>query len=183
MEALPKPPDTFSTHVGVTNDILLQTAISPVSHSLSASCLTTRILFDSDSQRSYITQSLREKLGLETVRKELLILRTFGSSESFVKRLDVVKLRVEYGPDEKSLCVEVLSVPFICSPLSNQKVSVACEKFPVLKDLQLAIMTMIFLSSMLETLLGLTIIILFSLVMSSRQMEALLLMRPSSVGF
>ena len=55
-----------------------------------------------------------------------------------MKSLDVVKLRVKYGPDEKLLCIEVLCVPFICSPLSNQEVSVAYERYPVLKDLVLA---------------------------------------------
>jgi len=127
--------------VGVADGILLQTAISSVSRSLSSDtpCLNTRILFGSGSQRSYITQSLREKLGLQTVRKERLIFRTFGHSENVVKSLDVVKFWVKYdGRDDKALCLEVLCVPFICSPLTNQTIYVACETFPVLKELKLA---------------------------------------------
>ena len=125
-EVLHNPPDALSTHVGVTNGILLQTAISPVFRSPTASCLTTRNLFDSGSQRSYITQSLRDKLGLKTVRKERLILRTFGRSESVVKSLDVVKLWVKYGPDEK-LCVLKFFVYhlFVVSYLTRKSQSLA----------------------------------------------------------
>ena len=132
-EALPKPLDVFSTHVGVTNGILLQIAISLVSCSLGASCLTTLILSDSGCQRSYINQSVREKLGLENVRMASLILRTFGHLEGIVKCFDVVKIWVKYRTEEKPLYFEVLCVPFICIPLSNQKLSVTCEKFLFLR--------------------------------------------------
>ena len=128
---------TCSNHVGVVNGILLQTAVSEVSHSFSSTSHSARILFDSGSQRSYISDNLRKKLGLKTVRTENLVLKTFGKAESVVKKLNVVRLFIKYKGN-KNLCIEVLCVPFICDPLTSQNISKAIENYPVLKPLKLA---------------------------------------------
>ena len=110
-QKITKPSDSVVGHVGVQNNVLLQTAFSQILKSPSSILLNARILFDSGSQRSYITQSLRDKLKLQTVRTERLILRTFGHSESVVKTLDVVKLWVRHGSDDNFMSLEVICVP------------------------------------------------------------------------
>jgi hypothetical protein len=51
----------------------------------------TRILFDSGSQRSYISEKVRTRLQLKTIRREKVIIKTFGqTSDSEVQQLDVV---------------------------------------------------------------------------------------------
>ena len=100
--------------------------------------LTTRILFDSGSQRSYITQNLREKLNLKTIRTERIILKTFGQSDSVMNEFDVVQIRVKNPLRGDFVYLEVLCVPFLCSPLTKQTISSANQQFPKLKGLTLA---------------------------------------------
>ena len=40
--------------------------------------LTMRILFDSGSQRSYMTKRARKKLNLSAIKSEKLLIKTFG---------------------------------------------------------------------------------------------------------
>ena len=56
--------------------------------------LTVRAMFDTGSQRTFITQNLKEKLELKSTRKENINLTTFGSSNSVKKSLDVVTIHV-----------------------------------------------------------------------------------------
>ena len=49
--------------------ILLQTAKARISGEESPIEITTRLLFDSGSRRSYITEKLKDELNLKSVRK------------------------------------------------------------------------------------------------------------------
>ena len=126
-----------ATHVGGMNGILLQTVSSKVSSSPDGSLFSARLLLDSGSQRSYISESLRQKLGLKTIRQERILIKPFGRSERVAKTLDVVQLfvRVDSG---RSFCLEVSSFPHLCDPLTNQNISCALQNFPSLKPLRLA---------------------------------------------
>ena len=74
-------------------DTLLMTARSKVSDINSCNTSHARILFDTGIQRSYITEELREKLSLPTIREERIILNTFGEEESKACEVDVVQLK------------------------------------------------------------------------------------------
>lgn len=64
----------------------------------------SHILFDSGSQRSNIYDKVRKRLQLKTVRKEKVMIKTFGQiSDSKVKTLDVFKFKVKHKHDDK-LC-------------------------------------------------------------------------------
>ena len=54
--------------------------------------LNARVIFDSCSQRSYITSQAREKLNLPIFGKETLLIKTFGDNSASVKECDVVQL-------------------------------------------------------------------------------------------
>ena len=47
------------------------------------------ILFDSGSQRTYITKNLRDKLNLKPTRQERLHLTTFGDRNFSTRRCDI----------------------------------------------------------------------------------------------
>ena len=110
------------------NGILLQTAradILPVDDSFQ---VQTRILFDSGSQRSYISDKVRHALKLKAIRVEKVVIKTFGQVEnSEVKELDVVQLKTKNKGDTRFTFVEALCVPTTCSPLTNQPLSSAHE--------------------------------------------------------
>ena len=48
----------------------------------SQNCVRSRLLFDTGSQRSYITTELQVELGLKVIRKENVIIKTFGDLEN-----------------------------------------------------------------------------------------------------
>ena len=88
----------------------------------------TRILFDSGSQRLYISDKVRHALQLKAIRVEKVVIKIFGQVEkSEVKELDVVQLKIKNKSDARFTFVEALCVPTICSPLTNQPLSSAHE--------------------------------------------------------
>ena len=58
------------------------------------------VLFDSGSQRSYVTEEVKEKLKLNVKIIEQLNLNTFGSEKSERKRCSLVDLNLEVGNNE-----------------------------------------------------------------------------------
>ena len=69
---------------------------------------------------------MKEKLGLKAIRKNNVIIKTFGGIEtSQVKRLDVVKIKVKHKKFERFTFIEALCVPEICSPIANQRLAKA----------------------------------------------------------
>ena len=116
--------------------ILLQTAKAFVSKNVDERDVQTRFLFDSGSQRTYVTNELKERLNLETVRKEKLIINTFGHSKSELKELPVVKFFVRTF--KGIVAVEAITVPKICAPLVNQNSKYYLENYENFRPLKLA---------------------------------------------
>ena len=107
---------------------MLQTATSEINSTNGGKGVSTRLLFDTGSQRSYITSDLKERLGLKAVRKENVIIKTFGSfANAEVKKLDIVEFKVRHIIKRlnRFILVEALCVPEICSPIANQKLTKA----------------------------------------------------------
>ena len=132
--------DGFVGHTGCDQQgILLQTARAQVYSVEDTSAeVSTRILFDSGSQRSYISEKVRARLQLKAIRSEKVIIKTFGQgSDSKVTRLDVVQFKVRDNSDSGFTLIEALCVPTICSPLTNQFISKA-RNLKEFKDLQFA---------------------------------------------
>ncbi len=97
----------------------------------------SRIVFDSCSQKSYISSRLRSSLGLETVSKQSLLVKTFGNEYPKLMSCDLVQVSIT-GTDGLELYVNAFSVPVICSPISNQAVELAVKQYPHLSGLNLA---------------------------------------------
>lgn len=130
---------TESTHNNLTsnkNSILLQTANADVSDFSENYKSNTLILFDSGSQRTYISKELREKLKLPTLRKEKVLIKAFGKTEFDAQTVDIVAVKVRKGAIERH--IEAICMSAICSELMNQNVSYVSNKYPHFKDLELA---------------------------------------------
>jgi len=102
--------------------VLLQTAWAVASSAPGSSGVTVRILFDSGSQLSYVTERLKGQLRLKSVKIEKLHLNTFGtchyktqeSKDSFLSSISFENGRYEVGlawkrtqctvPDHLTLC-------------------------------------------------------------------------------
>ncbi|XP_057297885.1 uncharacterized protein LOC130628870 [Hydractinia symbiolongicarpus] len=131
--------ETNANHISQENKgILLQTAKAFVSKERESRNIQTRFMFDSGSQRTYVTNELKEKLNLETIRKEKLIINTFGHSNSQSRELPVVKLYVKTADRSSTVPIEAIAVPNICAPLSNQNAKYYADNYEHLKRLKLA---------------------------------------------
>ena len=86
--------------------VLLQTAQAEATNSGKSKVENVRVLFDNGSQRSYITDSLKTRLGLSSIRKERLNLNTFGNSKFKPQSCDVVKVYLRKPGNEDVFCVE-----------------------------------------------------------------------------
>ncbi|XP_044183283.1 uncharacterized protein LOC122963962 [Acropora millepora] len=126
-------------YVDLNTSILLQTAIAPVSvvhqwHPV----VNVRILFDSGSQRSYLSERAKAKLNLLPKGKEKLLIKTFGQENEQLKECDVAEFCVRGLSESSKVQMTALAVPLICSPLKDQAVQFAQPCYSHLADLELA---------------------------------------------
>ena len=75
--------------------ILLQTATTLAFNQDGRHSIPVRVLLDSGSQRSYITDNLKERLNLKPIRKETLSLNTFGDERIRTRRCDEVQVELK----------------------------------------------------------------------------------------
>ena len=96
-----------------------------------------RIVFDSGSQRSYVTEQVARELALTSEGKQLMTVTTFGTSvgQSHICKLMRLNIALRNGNQKQFL---LLTVPLICDPLSSQPVTLCQDTFNHLMDLDLA---------------------------------------------
>ena len=94
------------------------------------------MLFDSRSQRTYVSEHLRKQLKLPTIRQEKILIKSFGQTDFSAKLVDIVIVKVKKGNIERF--VEAICMSVICSELIDQNTAVACENYDYLRGLELA---------------------------------------------
>ena len=92
-----------------------------------------RIVFDSGSQQSYITESLAQDLSLPSVGRQSLTVMTFGAADSQSHICERVKLGLELK-DGQTTQITLYTTPLICKPLSYQPISLCQDKFEHVMD-------------------------------------------------
>ena len=102
---------------------------------IDGSSVPVRVLFDSGSQLSYITDKLQTQLQLKPVKIEKLLLNTFGTRGYKTQACNVVKLYLQGLEGVEKVSNSALTSPVICSPLSS---AVKIARYPHLGGLQLA---------------------------------------------
>ena len=115
---------------------MLQTAYTKVSNFSTQKEAKVCVLFDTGSQRSYISDELRNCLKLSVLRKERIFIKTFGKVETTIKTVDIVQLKV-LSPS-KSVVIEAICTPFICSDILSQKVHSVASQYEHFQNLTLA---------------------------------------------
>ena len=128
-----------TVYVDSNMSILLQTANASVSRiDEPHSAVTIRVLLDSGSQRSYISERAKEKLGLFPKRKEKLLIKLFGQENEDLRECGIVEFCVRGLSQSSGVQMTAHIVPPICSPLVNQAVQFAQQSYSHLVDLKLA---------------------------------------------
>lgn len=124
---------TTTSAIKTKGNILLQTAIAVATNEENTKSIKVRILFDNGSQRSYITDSLKSKLGLKPTATETLHLNTFGEKVYRKQKCQVVTLPLR--TENECIKISALCFPAICSPLPQ---SIDVKEYPQLQDLHFA---------------------------------------------
>ena len=90
-----------------------------------------QLLFDGGSQRSYISEDLRKKLNLSTLRKENIAINTFGNKEN--QSIDVVP--VKFILKDRVLEIDLLSTSFIYAEILHKNVKKVSSTYSHLENL------------------------------------------------
>ena len=97
--------------------------------------IPVRVLFDSGSQMSYITENLQVKLNLKPIKVERLHLNTFGITSYKTQSCNIVRLSLQKPGCDEIVIISALSSPVICSPLPS---TVDSQRYSHLNGLTLA---------------------------------------------
>ena len=129
---------TANMHVSNKNSVLLQTARAFVRvPGETTTEQNVRLIFDSGSQKSYVTEELKRALNLPVIAKEKLMIKAFGDSSPKVRECEIVQIGIKCV-DGVEVIMTAYVVPVICTPISNQVISGALERHPYLRGLELA---------------------------------------------
>ena len=128
-------PTTTTMCTNSTTTVLLQTARADVYNPLTPqSFVKVRLLLDSGSRRSYITDRLQESLALPTLKQQRMLIKTFGSEREEERVCNVVKIGLKTVSGVR-LELSFHSVPMICEPLSHQPISLCKATYEHLSPL------------------------------------------------
>ena len=129
---------TASLYVDADKTVLLQTAQADI-YDLQKpqASMRVRVILDTGSQRSYITNRAKNALSLTLEGTQCLSIVTFGAEKEGSKNCDVVRvaMKTREGPDMELV---LFAVPTICEPLASQPISLCAERYDYLSQLRLA---------------------------------------------
>ena len=125
---------TTTTSTNAKGQVMLQTATAIATNEDGSKTAKVKILFDSGSQRSYITNSLKSRLNIKPKKTETLHLNTFGERSYRKQKCELSQLLLRSNKNE-DIMISTLSFPVICSPLSTK---IEVDQYPHLQGLQLA---------------------------------------------
>ena len=136
--AFVSPPTSTSLYLACSRAVLLQTATAEVYNPTdSSSTQKLRIILDNGSQRSYLTDRVKNSLKLTATRRQKLSIATFGATKGVPRYCDVVRIGIvtQSGQREE---LELLTIPHICEPLLAQPVDLSSAVYGHLAPLRLA---------------------------------------------
>ena len=112
---------TISANVQQPKTVLLQTARAVALDDKGKISTPVRILFDTGSQRSYVTESLRSKLKLKSVQ-HVKSQHTFGEARFKSQNCDLVHLHLKRpgSSNDETINISALTFPIIYSPLPTR---------------------------------------------------------------
>ena len=114
--------------------VLLQTTQAYVGQPGSGHEVKARIVFDSCSQRTCVTQRLKDRLSLRPVASDTLKITAFGDAEPAQSEYEQVQFSIK-ATDGMEFYAKGYVVPTTCNPICSQTIKAAVEKYPHLQGL------------------------------------------------
>ena len=128
--------ETTTNYASNFSSILLPTADIILENPLTKKEVRVKALFDQGSQRTYVTQRVKNVLQLAPICTEKIKISTFGSKKCDSDELEKVSVHLKNSREKFE--VEALCTPFICLPVKKQSTDFARNNFDYLKELELA---------------------------------------------
>ena len=149
-----KSNDKYSLVTTNENFVLLQTAVGFITDVKEKEELEIRIVFDSCSQQTYITEKVARKLNLTPSRELKIYIKPFGKDIEEIITAKEYCVCIKPIERDRAIYVNAIAIPIICSPVSNKKTKIAINKHPFLKKLKLADKVSSRCSEEIEMLIG-----------------------------
>ena len=112
--------------VDTKTDILLQTAGCIILNPSETRSLEVKVLLDRGSQKTYLSDTVRDFSQLDTISKQNVQIKAFGDTKGQVKELGEFKFVLRgWSGNGLQLYLSGFSVPVICGSVNGQKVKLA----------------------------------------------------------
>jgi len=109
-------------------NVLMQTATTTVKNVQGSSSMPVRLILDSGSQRTYVTEKLAKELKLRLGPSENLSIATFGVNQSTKLQCNSSKLQLHLK-DGSAMSLDVTVVPSITGRITHTPLSPVDAKF------------------------------------------------------
>ena len=130
--------NTVVCYSNSSTPVLLQTAQATVYNPQRPECkVKARIILDSGSQRTYLTDNLKNILQLPVLERKQVSIKTFGSTDERLELVEVAALGIELK-GEPNLLLSAFTVPLICQSLQGQPVNQVVDDNACFSGLRLA---------------------------------------------
>ena len=98
-----------------------------------------KVLLDPGSQKTYLSDTVRDLLQLDTICEQNFQIKAFGDSKGQLKKLGEYKFVLRgWNGDGLRIYLSGFSVPVVCGSVNGQKVKFVKSNYPFLKNLKLA---------------------------------------------
>lgn len=98
-----------------------------------------RIILNNASNRTYITQEAKKKLGLKSIGKEAINISVFGQNKAKHTECDIVQIKIQCrGSNTDAIYVTATVVPKICDYISYERIKWHTLDYDCFKDLPFA---------------------------------------------
>ena len=112
--------------VDTKTDILLQTAGCIILNPSETRSLEVKVLLDRGSQKTYLSDTVRDFSQLDTISKQNVQIKAFGDTKGQVKELGEFKFVLRgWNGSGLQLYLSGFSVPVVCGSVNGQKVKLA----------------------------------------------------------
>ena len=128
----------FAENSHAQKNVLLQTSQAFVSSVNSTSKGQRKVLFDNCSQKTFVTNDVKEQLKLPVFKSENLSIKVSGTTKTDWEKFDVVQLKIQSCSSSNFKIIEAIVVPTICSHLSGQFIELAKNRYAHLNNMQLS---------------------------------------------
>ena len=118
--------------------VLLQTATAITSDNKEKRQLPVKVLLDTGSQRTYLSQRSVDYLKLVPIGKQMMTIKIFGNENENSVELKEYSFCVRGMSGGQNICLRGFGVPLVCSPLSGQRIDFVKTMFACLASLDLA---------------------------------------------